>query len=130
MATELEMIFARLRGILRQHGAGLGDRSASGRFTLESAPGPATLQASGGKVRRPTIPVAWVEARKSYVSFHLMGLYGNRKLESEVSRELRARMQGKTCFNFKRIDEDLFTELDRVTGQAIAAFRQAGFIGP
>ena len=74
------------------------------------------------------IPVAWVQIGKAYVSYHLMGVYGNTGLRDGMSKELKARMQGKTCFNFKVIDEKLCKELDPLTAQAIAAFRKAGYI--
>ncbi len=44
-----------------------------------------------------------------------MGVYGNPKLLDDSSNELRARMQGKSCFNFKSVDELLFGELERLT---------------
>ena len=57
-----------------------------------------------------------------------MGIYGNTRLLDGMSKELKARMQGKTCFNFKVVDEKLFKELDRLTARSIAAFRRAGYI--
>ena len=47
-----------------------------------------------------------------------------------MSAELKARMQGKSCFNFKTADEKLFTELEPVTARGFAAFKQAGFLSP
>jgi hypothetical protein len=35
---------------------------------------------------------------------HLMGVYGNAQLLEGMSKDLKARMQGKTCFNFKTIN--------------------------
>ena len=55
---------------------------------------------------------------KRYVSFYLMGAYDG-TLQASMSPELRTRMQGKTCFNFTRLDEPLFEELTRVTARAI-----------
>jgi hypothetical protein len=55
---------------------------------------------------------------KSYVSYYLMGAYDG-GLQAEMSPELRKRMQGKTCFNFTRIDEPLFAELESLTAKAI-----------
>ena len=79
-------------------------------------------------MKKPIIPVAWVQVGKAYVSYHLMGVYGNTRLRDAMSKELKARMQGKTCFNFKTVDEQLFKELDQLTAQAIAAFRKAGYV--
>lgn len=56
---------------------------------------------------------------KAYVSYYLMGAYDG-ELAKSISPELRRRMQGKTCFNFTRIDESLFAELEEVTATAIA----------
>jgi len=79
-------------------------------------------------MKRPIIPVAWVQIGKGYVSYHLMGVDGNTKLVDAMSPKLRARMQGKTCFNFKAADDELFAELDQLTGKSITAFRNAGYI--
>jgi hypothetical protein len=97
-------------------------------YCLAGTPGPATLHAWRGKMKRPTIPVAWVKIGKSYISYHLMGVSTNAKLRGTLSKELRARMQGTSCFNFTVVEEGLFAELDQLTGGSIAAFRNAGFI--
>jgi len=129
MNSEFESIFVRLRGILEKHSAALIMKAdAPGRYSLEACAGPAAVQAWGGKMKRPIIPVAGVQAGKAYVSYHLMGVYGNTRLLDGMSKELKTRMQGKTCFNFKTVDEQLFKELDQLTAQAIAAFRKAGYV--
>lgn len=55
---------------------------------------------------------------KRYVSYYLMGAYDG-ELARSMSPELRKRMQGKTCFNFTKVDEALFAELADVTARAI-----------
>ena len=57
-----------------------------------------------------------------------MGVYENPKLLAGLSKKLKARMQGKTCFNFKVVDEPLFKELEQLTAEGLTAFRKAGFI--
>ena len=128
-SQEFNSIFVRLRAILQNHAGTLAvaDDSA-GRYCLEGSPGPAVLAAWGGKLRKPSIPVAWVQIGKAYVSYHLMPLYGNSKLHDRMSKELKARMQGKTCFNFKTNDEELFKELERLTATGLVAFRKAGYV--
>jgi len=129
MSSEFESIFVRLRAILQKHAGRFSvTNDTPERYSLEGSVGPATLQAWGGKVKKRLIPVAWVEIGKSYVSYHLMGLYGNARLHAGMSKELKARMQGKTCFNFKTDDEVLFKELEQLTTRGLAAFREAGFI--
>ena len=56
---------------------------------------------------------------KAYVSYYLMGAYDG-GLQSSMSPELRKRMQGKTCFNFTKVDERLFAELKKITVMSIA----------
>jgi hypothetical protein len=95
---------------------------------LEAPVGPATIRAWGGKVRTPKIPVGWVELRKTYVSYHLMGIDGNTKLLAGLSEALRARMQGKACFNFRTLEETPLRELESVTAESFAGLKRAGFI--
>ena len=129
MLPEVESIFLRLRSILRKHAERLSvTADRPGRYCLEGKAGPAAVQAWGGKVRRAQIPVAWVEIGRSYVSYHLMGMYGNSAVRDGMSKGLKARMQGKTCFNFKTEDEALFKELEQVTDLGVNGFRDAGFI--
>ncbi len=129
MSTEFESIFARLRTILRKYSGTLQVKADTLTwYSLEGKVGPATLHAWRGKMKRPTIPVAWVQIGKAYVSFHLMGVYGSGASGGAMSEALKARMQGKTCFNFKSEDEALFQELEQLTAHGIANFRKAGFI--
>lgn len=118
-------MFGRLRGILKKHADGFTvAEDAPDNFTLEGPIGPATLQAWGGKERSQTIPVAWARVGKAYVSFHLMGVYGNPKLLGDCSTNLKAHMQGKSFFNFKTLDDPLFVELERLTLQSLAGMKR------
>lgn len=129
MAANFDATFIVLREILRAHAAGLTVvEDSAERFCLEATPGPATLASWGGKARRPTLPVAWVERGRSYVGFHLMGLNGNAALTARLSTDLMARKQGKTCFNFRRPEDVPLAELTEVTAASIAALRRAGFV--
>jgi hypothetical protein len=111
--------FARLREVLRKHSAGLTvSEDGPTRYCLEGGLHP--------KHKTP-MPIAWVEIGKSYVGYHLMPIYGYPKLLDGFSPELKRRMQGKSCFNFKAVDDVLFGELDRLTAESFAAFRRAGY---
>ena len=65
---------------------------------------------------------AAVRMGKAYVSFHLMPVYACRDLEESISPELKKHMQGKSCFNFKAVDEKLFKELAKLTKASAARF--------
>ncbi len=69
-----------------------------------------------------------VRVGKNYVSFYLMSVYACPDLLKTMSPELKKRMQGKSCFNFKEVDEKLFKELDRLTKAGAARFSDAKFI--
>jgi len=63
-----------------------------------------------------------VQTKKSYVSYHLMPVYEDPSLLADISPELKARMQGKSCFNFKTVDAELFAELGALTAVGARAF--------
>ena len=129
MSPEFESVFVRLRSILEKHAGDFAvGKDVKDSYALEGHVGPATLRAWGGKMRKPRIPVAWVGVGKAYVSFHLMPLYGNAKLAGGLSKALKARMQGKSCFNFTTLDEALLGELEEVTRRGLTAFKKAGFV--
>src|SRR5438477_6946561 len=69
-----------------------------------------------------------VRLGKNYVSFYLMSIYARPELLKGMSPELKKRMQGKSCFNFKEVDEKLFQELDKLTKAGAARFKDAKFI--
>jgi hypothetical protein len=63
-----------------------------------------------------------VALKKAFVSYHLMPIYNEPELSMTISDDLRKRMQGKSCFNFKHIDIDLFAELAELTQRSAKAF--------
>ena len=69
-----------------------------------------------------------VRLGKNYVSFYLMTVYASPDLLKAISPELKKRMQGKSCFNFKEIDKKLFTELKQLTKAGAAKFSDGKFI--
>jgi hypothetical protein len=69
-----------------------------------------------------------VRLGKAYVSFYLMSVYASPDLLKSMSPELKKRMQGKSCFNFKEVDEKLFKELKQLTKAGAARFSNEKFI--
>lgn len=60
---------------------------------------------------------------KTYVSYHLIPVYIWPDLLADVSPELKQHMQGKSCFNFKNVDEKLFKELADLTAKGFKKFK-------
>jgi hypothetical protein len=71
---------------------------------------------------------AAVRVGKAYVSFHLLPVYASPDLSKSISPELKKRMQGKSCFNFKTVDEKLFKELSKLTRAGFKKFNDAEFL--
>ena len=69
-----------------------------------------------------------VRLGKAYVSFYLMSVYACPDLLKTMSPELKKRMQGKSCFNFKEVDEKLFKELAKLTKAGAARFSDGKLI--
>jgi hypothetical protein len=63
---------------------------------------------------------------KSYVAFHLFPVYMFPDLLKGISAELKRRMQGKTCWNFKKAEEPLFVELAEVVDASFQRFAGLG----
>jgi hypothetical protein len=66
--------------------------------------------------------VAGTRVGKRYVSVYLMPVYASPELAASISPALRARMQGKSCFNFTRVDDALFAELGELAARGIPAY--------
>ena len=69
-----------------------------------------------------------VNVGKRYVSYHLMCVYLAPDLLGEMSPGLRARMQGKSCFNFTKVDEALFDELSAITARGRQLYADRGWL--
>ena len=69
-----------------------------------------------------------VEIKKNYVSVHLFPVYMYPDLLDAVSDDLKKRMQGKSCFNFKRPDPALQEELVDLTRRGFDRLRSEGIV--
>lgn len=69
-----------------------------------------------------------VQIKKNYVSYYLMPVYIFPDLLEGISPELKRRMQGKSCFNFRKVEPALFSELDYLTQQCYTRFATEKFI--
>ena len=118
--SDFETVFLRLKAILEPYAARLvvaGD-SRTG-YSLE------TSHIMKNKHR---LYFAGVRMGKAYVSFYLMPVYCCPELQAAISPELKKRMQGKSCFNFKEVDEKLFNELGKLTKRGLAKFSDKKFL--
>jgi hypothetical protein len=113
-------VFSVLRAILQRHtGKLVVSENSPTRYCLEGGLHP--------KHKKP-MPIAWVEVGKNYVGFHHMGVYARPDLLKDISKKLKARMQGKSCFNFTAVDEPLLAELEELTVRAFEAFHELPYM--
>jgi len=122
MTTEFERAFADLRAILKRHGEGM--------VVQADTPSDFTLVTRAMAPKGQAMGFGCVLAKRSAVTYHLIPLYYNPKLQATIPAELLPRKQGKTCFNFRRPDAALFAALDALTARARDAFERAGFLEP
>lgn len=69
-----------------------------------------------------------VHIKKNYVSYYLMPVYVFPELLETISPQLKQRMQGKSCFNFKVVDSDLLKELKQLTDDGYKQYQAAGYV--
>ena len=101
-------------------------RSSVGMNVAQNGPGNVILKAPWNE--RGKKDAAWfgvLQLKKNYVSLHLMPLYALPSLRRKVSPELQRRMQGKSCFNFKKAEPDLFDASERLISECAIAYSTA-----
>ncbi|MEM9139171.1 MAG: hypothetical protein AAGB15_05015 [Pseudomonadota bacterium] len=69
-----------------------------------------------------------VQIKKNYVSYHLMPVYVNPSLVTDLPEHLLKRMQGKSCFNFKRIEREQAAALAGLTEAGFKDYQAHGFV--
>lgn len=112
--TAFDDVHDRLRAILRSRAGDL--------HITKDGPDGMTLEVPGLE-GKPWGYVAGTRVGKSYVSYYLMPVYATPGLADSLSPQLQKRRQGKSCFNFTKVDEPLFAELDALTARSIPGFR-------
>jgi len=111
---DFEIVHDRLKAVIRNHSDGL--------VITKDGPAGIALEVPGLE-GKPWGYVAGTRLGKSYVSYYFMPVYASPELAATVSPELEKRKQGKACFNFTRIDEPLFAELEDLTARGISGYR-------
>ena len=114
--NEFPIIFEKLKGILKPFAKKLTVKSdTTGVYSLD---GPYS-----GKWKKELFFAA-TQVKKNYVSFYLMPVYMYPDLLKNISPGLKKRMQGKSCFNFKKIETPLLDELTHLTPRCFERFMQ------
>ena len=113
-------IFARLKNILQSFEPHL--------VVQTNAPGNYSLNTPFAEAYGKQVFFGAVQARKNYVNFHLMPVYVFPDLLEGMSPNLKKRMHGKSCFNFKALDQETLDELERLTARGFERFKQGHLV--
>jgi hypothetical protein len=119
LAADLPAVFAAIRPMFERHAAtGVVLHDQPGRYLL----GTHEVRAKDGY----RTWLGGVEIHKNYVSAYLLPVYAHPELLNGLDPQLRRKMQGKSCFNFKEVDPALFAELGSLIDVGVARFQKEG----
>lgn len=119
-STDFTKTFTALRGLFAPY----ADKLTVTADTKENY----ALDAAYSEKWKKVIFFGAVQLKKNYVSLHLMPVYMYPELLKGISKTLKARMQGKSCFNFKSLDEATLVELKQLVKAAFARFKSEGLV--
>jgi hypothetical protein len=114
--ADFDEVFKRLKGILELYGERL--------VVTVNKPGHYYLESSYSEKWKKALFFGSAQIQKNYVSFYLMPVYMFPELLEGISPGLKKRMQGKSCFNFKGVDEVAFAELANLTKKGLEKFEK------
>jgi hypothetical protein len=107
VGESFDEVHSRLRALLEPYAPPL--------FVTADGPKGYTLDMAPEGQRDPTTWFGGTRLGARYVSYYLMPVFVQPSLLDGISPELHRRMQGKSCFNFTRVDAPLFAELADLT---------------
>ena len=112
--NDFPVVFEELKKILKPY--------ASKLTVTADTPEAYSLDGPYSEKWKRTLFFGSAQIKKNYVSFYLMPVYMFPNLLENISPELKKHMQGKSCFNFKKVEPDLFKELTNLTKKSFERF--------
>jgi len=117
--TEFPLVFESLKSILKPY--------AKAMTIKQDTENAFYLDAPYSEKWKKDLYFGSVHIKKNYVSFYFMPVYMHPDLLKNISPELKKQMQGKSCFNFKKIEKPLFEELRQLTKQGFERFMKENY---
>jgi len=115
-SADFTAVFSRVREVMKPY--------ASLYNATTDSPKRYYLETKDGRYKGKPMMFGCVMMGKAYVSYHFFPLYVCPELTKKISKELKKRMQGKSCFNFKETDESLFKQLAELTAAGHQEFKK------
>ena len=112
--TEFPLVFEKLSSILKPFAKKLTVKSDIAEAYY--------LDGAYSEKYKKELFFASAQIKKNYVSFYLMPVYIYPDLLKNISPELKKHMQGKSCFNFRKVEPPLFDELTQLTKHGFERF--------
>ena len=113
-------VFAALREILKPY---------ENQFAVKTdKPGNCYFETHATSFNGRRVFFAGAKIKKNYVSFYLTPLYMFPDLLSRISPSLKKLMQGQSCFNFTKMDQDCFDELHQLTQSAFQRLKSEALL--
>ncbi len=119
--SQFQSVFEKLKDLLQEYEENLVVRT--------DGQGDYVLYTPFAEAYKKEVFFGSVKIRKNYVSFHLMPVYVFPDLLEGISPKLLARMQGKSCFNFKAIEPGQMKELAKLCKRSLARFKKGKLLG-
>jgi hypothetical protein len=114
--NDFPLVFEQLKNILKPY---------AGQLTVKAdTPDTYYLDGPYSEKWKKELFFGSAQIKKNYVSFYLMPVYMYPELLKDASPELKKRMQGKSCFNFKKVEPALFDELAALTHKGAEKYRE------
>jgi hypothetical protein len=114
--NDFPMVFEQLKRILTPYAKNLTVKA--------DTPGTYYLDGPYSEKWKKVLFFGSAQIKKNYVSFYFMPVYMYPELLKDISPELKKHMQGKSCFNFKKVEPDLFKELATLTFEGAEKFTE------
>ncbi|MEM8862161.1 MAG: hypothetical protein AAGD96_27900, partial [Chloroflexota bacterium] len=114
--TDPKVVFDQLKPILEKY--------ADGMTVVTDSDDSYYLDTTHIQKNKKPLYFGSTKIRKSYVSFYLMPIYLKPELLDGISDDLKKRMQGKSCFNFKEVDTELFSELEALAEASYQSYAE------
>src|SRR4026207_1231525 len=114
--TDFPLVFEKLRSILKPYEKSLAVKADSVNTYYLDGP--------YSEKWKKELFFGSAQIKKNYVSFYLMPVYMYPDLLKDISSDLKRHMQGKSCFNFKKVEPELFEELEDLAKKSYERFQK------
>ena len=118
--SAFEPVFRELKSLLQPYQA---------HFSVQAdQPGTFSLETVSPSFRGRPLFFSSAQIKKNYVSFYLMPVYVFPDLLADLPASLLKRMQGKSCFNFRRLEEVPRADLQDIIRRGYERYQQEGLL--